>query len=148
MQRGCEHGAKLRATAGRSWPLSPGNLACLPPRVVCVGDILADVVLLENGRTVLAWYFTLPLDTKKEISFSYTVPSAVDTTTNPYVYRLLVQKQPGTRAIPLTVSIQPPHGSRIVSVELDSGNLEGNPSRIVNDLTTDREVVVRYEPHR
>lgn len=100
----------------------------------------------ENGRTVLARYFTLPLDAKKEIAFTYAVPSVVDMTTNPYAYRVLVQKQPGTRAIPLTITIDPPPGWKIISTELDGEELEGKPNQIVTDLREDREVVVRYGP--
>jgi hypothetical protein len=100
----------------------------------------------ENGRTVLARYFTLPLDTEKEIAFTYAVPSVVDMTTNPYAYRVLVQKQPGTRSIPLTVTIDAPPGWKIVSTELDGEELEGESNRIVTDLREDREVVVRYGP--
>jgi hypothetical protein len=100
----------------------------------------------ENGRTVLARYFTLALDAKKEIAFTYAVPSVSDMTTNPHVYRLLVQKQPGTRAIPLTITIDPPPGLKTVSTELDGEELEGKSNRIVTDLQEDREVVVRYGP--
>lgn len=100
----------------------------------------------ENGRTVLARYFTLPLDAKKEMAFTYAVPSVSDMMTNPHVYRLLVQKQPGTQAIPLTITIHPPPGWKIASTELDGEELEGEPNRIVTDLREDREVVVRYGP--
>ncbi|MGB6837545.1 MAG: DUF4012 domain-containing protein [Dehalococcoidia bacterium] len=102
----------------------------------------------ENGRTVLARYFTLPLDAEREIAFTYAVPSVSDMATNPYTYRLLVQKQPGTRAIPLTITIHPPAGLKIVSTELDGEELEGKPNRIVTDLQEDREVAVRYQPGR
>jgi hypothetical protein len=102
----------------------------------------------ENGRTVLARYFTLPLDAEREIAFTYAVPSVSDMATNPYVYRLLVQKQPGTRAIPLTVTIHLPPGMNIVSTELDGEEIGGNPNRILTDLRVDREISVRYEPDR
>jgi len=59
-----------------------------------------------------------------------------------------VQKQPGTRAIPLTITIHPPAGLKIVSTELDGEELEGKPNRIVTDLREDREVAVRYQPGR
>jgi hypothetical protein len=102
----------------------------------------------ENDRTVLARYFTLPLDANKEIAFTYAVPSVVDMTTNLYAYRILVQKQPGTREIPLTITINPPPGLKIVSTEVDGEELEGKPNQVVTDLREDREVVVRYGPRR
>ena len=102
----------------------------------------------ENGKAVLARYFVLPLDAKKELAFTYTVPRVADMSARPYEYRLFVQKQPGTQAIPLTIAIHPPPGLKTVSIELDGEELEGNPDRIVTDLRQDREVVLRYGPRR
>jgi hypothetical protein len=66
--------------------------------------------------------------------------------TRPYEYRLFVQKQPGTRAIPLTITVHPPPGLEADSIELDGEELEDKPERIVTDLREDREVVLRYGP--
>ena len=100
----------------------------------------------EDGKSVLARFFVLPLDAKKELAFTYTAPLVVEMSEDSHEYRLLVQKQPGTRAIPLTVTIDPPPGWKIVSTELDGEELDDKPNRIVTDLLEDREVVVRYEP--
>jgi hypothetical protein len=100
----------------------------------------------EDGKAVLARYFVLPLDAKKELALTYTVPLVADMSARPYEYRLYVQKQPGTRAIPLTITIDPPPGWKIVSTELDGEELDGKPNRIVTDLREDREVVLRYGP--
>jgi hypothetical protein len=102
----------------------------------------------EDGKAVVARYFLLPLDAEKELAFTYAVPAVVDMSANFHEYRLFVQKQPGTLAIPFTVTIHPPPGLRIVSSELDGQELEGKPNRIVTDLREDREVVVRYGPRR
>lgn len=99
---------------------------------------------IENGRSVFARYFALPLDATKQIVFKYIAPRVADVSSSPYVYRLLVQKQPGTRAIPLTVTFYPPPGLEIVSIELDGEELAGETSQIVTDLRQDREIVVRY----
>jgi len=100
----------------------------------------------ENGKAVLARYFVLPLDENRELAFAYVVPSVADMSANPYEYQLFVQKQPGTRAIPLTITLHPPPGLKIVSTELDGEELEGKPNRIVTNLREDREVIVRYGP--
>ena len=102
----------------------------------------------EDKKAVLARFFVLPLDAKKELAFTYTVPSVVKMSEDFHEYRLFVQKQPGTLAIPLTITIDPPPGWKLVSTELDGDELEGKPNRIVTDLREDREIVVRYEPRR
>jgi hypothetical protein len=106
----------------------------------------AEDTWTESGRGVFARYFVLPLDTTDEVTFRYLVPSVADMSGSPYEYRLFAQKQPGTLAIPLSVTIHPPPGLKIVSTELDGEELEGKPNRIVTDLRVDREVVVRYGP--
>ena len=102
----------------------------------------------EGGKAILARYFVLPLDAKKELALTYTVPLVADMSGRPYEYRLFVQKQPGTRAIPLTITVHPPPGLKTFAVELDGEELEGKPNRIETDLLEDREVVLRYGPRR
>jgi hypothetical protein len=100
----------------------------------------------EGGKAVLARFFLLPLDAKKELTFTYTVPSVADMSGNVYEYRLFVQKQPGTEAIPLIVTVHPPPGLKLLSTELDGNELEDKPIRIATDLREDREIVIRYGP--
>ena len=88
----------------------------------------------------------MPPDGTREIAFTYLAPSTVDMSGNPYEYRLFVQKQPGTGTIPLTVTIEVPPGTRLVSSELDGEELTGNPLQIVTDLRQDRQIVVIYAP--
>jgi len=102
----------------------------------------------EDGKAVLARFFLLPLDAKKELAFTYAVPLVADTSESFHEYRLFVQKQPGTREIPLTIAINPPPGLKIISTEVDGEELEGKPNQVVTDLREDREVVVRYGPRR
>lgn len=100
----------------------------------------------ENGRSVFARYFALPLDSAEEVAFTYVVPSVADMSENPYDYRLLIQKQPGTQVIPLTITIHPPPGWEAIAIELDGEELKDKPNEIVTDLREDREVVLRYGP--
>ena len=119
-------------------------------REVVEGETLvgAEDTWSEDGKAVLARFFLLPLDASKELAFTYAVPLVAYMGDDFHEYRLFVQKQPGTRAIPLTITIHPPPGLRIVSTEVDGEELEGKPNRIVTDLREDREVVVRYGPRR
>ena len=73
-------------------------------------------------------------------------PFVADAGNNSYEYRLYVQKQPGTRAVPLTVTVAAPPGMKIVSVELDGEELGSGLSEIVTDLREDRQIVVKYAP--
>ena len=59
-------------------------------------------------------------------------------------YRLYVQKQPGTRAVPLDVAVQAPPGMRIETVALDGVELKGNQGEIRSDLRQDRNILIRF----
>jgi hypothetical protein len=138
-----------------SLPLYGDYLRLLVPEDASLGAVAeqgtavgAEDTWSEDGKAVLARFFLLPLDAQKELAFTYAVPSTANVSESSREYRLFVQKQPGTRAIPLTVTVHPPPGLRIASTELDGQELEGRPDRIVTDLREDREVVVRYEPRR
>jgi hypothetical protein len=106
----------------------------------------AEDTWAESDRSVFARYFVLPLDMTEELAFTYAVPSVVDVSGIAHEYRLLIQKQPGTRPTPLTITVHPPPGLEIASIELDGEELEDKPNQIVTDLREDREVVVKYGP--
>jgi hypothetical protein len=138
-----------------SLPLYGDYLRLLVPEGISLRGLTEEGTLVgaedtwsEDGKAVLARFFLLPLDAKKELAFTYAVPLVADTSESFDEYRLFVQKQPGTREIPLTITINPPPGLKIVSTEVDGEELEGKPNQVVTDLREDREVVVRYGPRR
>lgn len=109
-------------------------------------DVEVEDVTVEFSRTVFGQFFSIPPDAAQELTFTYSVPFVVDMSDDPYEYRLLVQKQPGTRAIPLTVAVEVPPGMRIVSMELDGDELDVGLGQIATDLQQSRQIVVRYAP--
>ncbi len=106
----------------------------------------AEAVWQEHGKTVLGRYFALTQDTTKSLSFDYLVPSALDTSQNPFTYRLLVQKQPGTAAIPLKIGVKPPSWAKAVSMELDGVLVESGSLEVNTDLRVDRMLSVTVVP--
>jgi hypothetical protein len=108
----------------------------------------AEGVWQEHGKTVLGRYFVLPIDSRKALTFTYTVPAALDTSQDPFVYRLLVQKQPGTAAVPLRVKVEAPRWAEAVSLELDGQPVALDSLGLETDLRQDRTLVVRLAPQR
>ena len=105
-----------------------------------------EAVWQEHGKTVLGRYFALPQDATKTLSFTYLIPSALDTSQNPFTYRLLVQKQPGTAAIPLKIRVEPPNWAKAVSLELDGTLVESGSLEVSTDLRVDRTLAVTVVP--
>jgi hypothetical protein len=106
----------------------------------------AEEVTEEAGKTSFGRYFALPGDSDAAVTFSYAVPAVVDESGGIREYRLLIQKQPGARAMPLVVTVGLPEGARVESVSLDGKRLPDGPLRIQAVLSEDRELVVRYDP--
>ncbi len=147
----------LPLTTGGGWPvpLYGSYVRLLVPReselqALTLGGLAAEAeeVSTEGARTSFGFYVSLPLDSTAEVSYAYAAPSVVDASHDSYEYRLLVQKQPGTRAVPLTVTVEAPPGMKILSVELDGDELNREVGAIVTDLQQDRQIVVTYAPHR
>ncbi len=108
----------------------------------------AEAVWQEHGKTVLGRYFALTQDATKILSFTYVVPSALDTSQNPFTYRLVVQKQPGTAAIPLRIRVEPPNWAEVVSLELDGKPVESGSLEVSTDLRVDRTLAVTVVPEQ
>ena len=106
----------------------------------------AEEVTEEAGKASFGRYFALPADSEAAVTFAYTVPDVVVASGGGREYRLLVQKQAGTRPAPLTLTVHLPEGARVESVFLDGQPLPGSPLRIQMLLSEDRELVVRYDP--
>ena len=70
----------------------------------------------------------------------------VDASGGAHEYRLLIQKQAGARAAPLTVTVRLPEGAGVESVSLDGQPLPDAALTVTTLLSRDRELVVRYDP--
>jgi hypothetical protein len=68
---------------------------------------------LESGRRVVATFVTLPRGTQRTVHLRYTLPPGTWSASQPY--QLLVQKQPGTLSLPLTVTVVAPTGSTLTA---------------------------------
>lgn len=80
-----------------------------------------DMITTEDlGKTVFEGFFTLSPESVKKLEVEYTVPANVLTGDN---YRLLIQKQPGTKVIKTTFTL-------------------GNGKPKVFDLNSDQEIIL------
>jgi hypothetical protein len=65
-------------------------------------------------------------------------------TNNQWMYRLKVQKQPGTRAVPITIRIQLPEGATVIQAP-PGATVEGTLVLFQTDLRLDRQIEVLYQ---
>lgn len=103
-----------------------------------------EAITTDHDKATFARFFTLPSGATAVLSFHYTAPEVVRVSKGVREYRLLLQKQPGTRATPITVQIRLPEGSRALRAALDARPLTGDPLVITTDLQVDREIIIEY----
>ena len=98
----------------------------------------------ENGKMVWGTVFTLDAGKSLSLTFTYDLPpeKGLDLTSNSY--SLLVQKQPGTLADPLTVDFLTPFGKSVVGAPEGSKRI-GDLWRYSGNLRQDRELIYTLE---
>lgn len=124
--------------AGPDLPFPSGSLLARNSDVLPREPIAAT--LNEGDRSVWAVFFDLPPGEKRTLTFDFQLPAWVlDREVNGLTrYRLRVQKQPGTGAVPLQVDIVLPSDAELVTAVPD------DLTTIVTDLREDREFEVVY----
>jgi hypothetical protein len=93
----------------------------------------------EHGKTVFASFFVVPAAESHTVRFTYRIPDWGEEE-----YRLLVQKQPGTDAVPLKVQIVLPPGVRVESMEPEPQSEQQGVVSYDLSLRRDRALVVKY----
>jgi hypothetical protein len=78
-------------------------------------SIGVDEISDEGDKTVFGRFFALPSGQEKSLQIEYVSPTIVDIGPHHWLYRLLIQKQPGQQTIPATVRVVPPDGMKITS---------------------------------
>ncbi len=94
--------------------------------------------LIDHGKTLFTAFMVIPAGERHTVRFSYRLP-AMDSG----VYRLLAQKQAGTDAVPLQVSLVLPPGVDVVSAEPQAESRDGQVLSFDLSLRRDRTVEVR-----
>lgn len=103
----------------------------------------AEQVDVERGRKVFGRFFPVLPGASASVQFFYETPSIVEEGPDGlFRYRVYVQKEAGTEALPLEVHMVLPKGARLESARVDGEAVEG--MSIVTDLRTDREIEIVY----
>ncbi len=119
-------------------------LGSQPESVTLSGrEVGPEEIGTEQDKTVFGRFFALPSGQATELVIQYTTPFAVQSEDDVLEYRLYLQKQPGTGAIPVSIALVLPDGARLDSATLDGVPLQ-SADRIETDLEVDRELTVRY----
>jgi hypothetical protein len=104
-----------------------------------------SVVPSEAGKNVFSSFFVVAPGEYREMVYQYELPSRVlAERESALAYRLLVQKQAGTLALPLRVEVQLPPGSTVLSTSPEASSVADGLVAFSSDLRVDREFEVVF----
>ncbi len=107
------------------------------------GDM--ELLGVETGKQVFAtWQVLAPQETQQIVLGYYLPNSVVTKAKNGLEYRLVVQKQAGTWAHPLRVTVSPPPGTSVVAASPAPKAIDGNVVVFEAKLNTDQEFRVVF----
>ena len=127
-------------------PLPPGGLY---RRLSGAGEGTGepDIGPSEKGKEVFGTFFVVPPQESKEIRFAYEQPSSILEKDGVHRYSLLIQKQAGTKSLPVQITVELPPGVELVTAEPEPSTVEGNTVRYQLSLATDRRIELIYHQH-
>ena len=99
----------------------------------------------EVGKTVFAQFFVVEYGQTLTTRFRYDLPQVVRLSEGHRNYELLLQKQPGTDRIPLSLTLVLPPGAELVATEPSPCVAEEGTVSCALELATDVLVKVAYE---
>ena len=104
----------------------------------------AQQIDMELQKRVFGRFTPVLPGATRKVEFRYRTDGVVEQLAGGWRrYRLFIQKQPGTRAIPLTLQLHLPPGADVRSVTLDGAKAG---TSITTDLRVDRTVEVIFRP--
>jgi hypothetical protein len=110
-----------------------------------VGDkpVGAEQANAEVGKKAFGHYFNVLPGATNSMSVQYNTPKVIESDGNMRHYSLYIQKEAGTGAIPLNLTLKLPEKAQLVSVKVD-GETNKTGLQVTADLREDRVIDVTY----
>ena len=119
-------------------PIPQGSMvARFGPDLASTWNVVGDI---QWGKQEFSHFFVMPPGQTRQIRFEYALPATVVRREgDQWTYTLFVEKQPGTKEIPLTLTIVAP-SSMLPTVWMPYASpVTVNPARLLTSLNTNRE---------
>jgi hypothetical protein len=138
----------LRVLIPNGGSLVGAQTQLVPPAWTFWGTGDDGAVMLHQGAATsyeLSTFLVVPTGAQRETVLEYQLPEAVlSEEAQGWRYRLKLQKQPGTGAIPYTVNIRLPTGATMLASSDQSVRLSGQMISVTFDLSEDREFDILF----
>jgi hypothetical protein len=136
-------GARLLTTERE--PLPPGSLLSRH-RFTPLGDAGPDMGPVEKGKVPFGVFFVLGPGEQREVRLAWRLaPGTVEEYKDGWRYQLLVQKQSGTAAIPLQVTVSLPPAARLGATSPEPFSVQGNDVNFDLVLGMDQSIKIMFQ---
>ena len=116
-------------------------------RFTSLGDAGPDTGPAEKGKVAHGLFFALAPGEQREVRLAWRLaPGAIEKNGDQVRYRLLVQKQSGTPAIPLRLTVTAPAGTRVLVSTPEPAEIVGDELRYSLSLATDQQIDISFVP--
>jgi hypothetical protein len=116
-------------------------------RFAPLGDAGPDTGPVENGKVAHGLFFALAPGEQRDVRLAWQLaPGAIEKKEDQVRYRLLIQKQSGTPAIPLRLTVTVPAGARVLSSTPEPAETAGDELRYSLSLATDQQIEISFVP--
>lgn len=96
-----------------------------------------------DGREVVGFFMTVPIESKRRVAIAYTIPQRVDVNEPVFAYSLKVIKQPGTVEDPYTLTLSYP--AKFMPINLAQGVVDlGGKVKYETKLTEDKDIKIEF----
>jgi hypothetical protein len=100
---------------------------------------------VEHGKVPFGLFFVLEPGEQRDVHLAWELPyGTIQREGDSWRYRLLIQKQAGTPAIPLRVTVGLSSGVQLVATEPDPSSIQGNELTFELPLATDQQVELTF----
>lgn len=106
---------------------------------------IAEALPDEAAHSAFGQVFVLEYGKQLQTRFQYRLPRVVGADGSLRSYRLYLQKQPGTDAVPVRVRVSLPDGARLLSTEPPPSSTSAGLLEFQVKLDTDRELRISYQ---
>ena len=97
-----------------------------------------------TGHTIWATSFVIAPGQQHQIGYAYVLPEETVVQDGLWTYKLAVQKQAGTNAVPLEVEVRLPEGAKVESIVPRPTRVEDGKIRFKTNLKVDRWIEIVY----
>jgi hypothetical protein len=128
---------------GTRHPFPPGSLYCrMTGEDGGTGE--PRLVAAEKGKDMVESLMVVPPRESREVRLTYQQPEVVQARAGLRQYSLLIQKQPGTLGVPVSVRIELPASANLLTADPAPSAADGSILRYDFALTTARELQVTF----